>query len=159
MKTVSLLFLTTVILLFTGCSEDLEPVAPEYYHIFTGKNKKTWKISKLTWTGQGKSNVTLNFSSCYKDDSYVFYANKDNAYEVTGGSSKCSATESGTLVSDSWSFVNATATLNIIIPLFSDNSLPFYVIKATTSEMTLEIYLDQDNTYSYQVTMQSVSEE
>lgn len=159
MKRILKLLPAFVLLIFMQCTEEIKPEGPDYYHIFTGKNKKTWRITKVAWTGEGKSDVTLSFSSCYRDDIYAFYANKDNQYEVTGGAQKCSGDESTTLVSDTWSFVNATATLNIIIPLFSDSTLPFYLIKASSSEMVLEIYLDQDNIYSYQVTMQSVSEE
>ncbi|MBA4144304.1 MAG: hypothetical protein DI538_23755 [Azospira oryzae] len=160
MKTILKIVLLSLPVLFSACSEELKPNPPEYYRIFTGQNKKTWKITKLIWTGEGKTDV--NYTSqiaCYRDDSYVFHADKDNMYEVIGGSVKCSANEASALVSDKWSFVNATATLNIIMPLLSDNTLPFYVIKASSSEMTLEIYLDQDSQYSYQVTMQSVSTE
>jgi len=160
MKTVLKIVLLSLPLLFSACSEELVPDPPQYYHIFTGENKKTWKITKLVWTGVGKTDVNYTSQiSCYRDDSYIFHADKDNSYEIIGGSTKCSTDELSTLVSDQWSFVNATATLNIIMPLLSDSTLPFYVIKATSSEMTLEIYLDQDNQYSYQVTMQSVSTE
>lgn len=154
-----LVYLCLLLMIMLGCSEEVVPKGPEYYRVFTGQNKKTWKITKLVWTGEGKSDVTINFSNCFKDDLYIFYADKDNQYEVIGGTNKCDTNESNLLVSNSWSFVNASATLSIIIPLFSNNSLPFIATKVSKSEMTLEIYLDQNNTYSYQITMQSVSEE
>jgi hypothetical protein len=147
------------LLVVLSCSEDVEPNPLEYYKIITGKTKKTWKMTTIQWTGEGKDDITYSLNNCLRDDLYVFYANSERLYEVTNGATKCSSDESDTLVSDQWSFVNATATLTIIFPLLSDGALPFYVKKLTSKEMVIEIYVDQDSKYSYKMTMQSVSEE
>ena len=152
------LFLLSIILVLLSCSENPQPVTPEFYKIITGKTKKTWKVTTIQWTGEGKSDITYSLNSCLKDDLYVFYANEERLYEVTNGASKCSSDEADTIISDVWSFVNATSTLTIIMPLLSDSNLPFFVRKVTSKEMTLEIYIDQDSKYSYKITMQSVSE-
>jgi len=158
MQRVLILFLLSLICL--SCEESLTPNPPTFYKIITGDNlKKSWKITGLKWTGEGKDDIGYSLAPCYKDDRYVFYANTDNLYEVLGGTTKCSSDESATLVSDTWSLVNATATLTLVIPVFSDNPLPFFIQKITSKEMTLRIYLDQENKYSYVVTMESVSEE
>jgi hypothetical protein len=159
MKRIATIFFFCLATVFISCEESLTPNPPTFYKIITGNTKKTWKLTALKWTGEGKDDITYPVSNCYKDDRYIFYANAENLYEITGGTIKCSSDESATLVSDTWSMVNATATLTIILPLFSDNPLPFIVQKITSKEMTLQIYIDQDNTYSYVVTMQSVSEE
>jgi hypothetical protein len=152
-------FICCILLLAFSCSEDPEVSLPTSYKLITGNTKKSWKITTLEWTGDGKKGVTYSLPGCLKDDLYIFYNNSSRLYEVTNGSLKCDPTDQDKIVSDEWSFVNATATLNIIQPLFSDSSLPFYVKKLTAKEMVLEIYTDQDNKYSYKITMQSVSEE
>jgi len=147
------------LLSFVSCSEDPKPVVEDFYKIITGQTKKTWKVTGIKWTGDGKDDINYSLSSCYKDDLYTFYANEERLYEVSNGATKCSDSEPDQLVSDEWAFVNATSILTIIFPLLSDNSLPFFVRKVTSKEMTIEIYIDQDNTYSYIATFQSVSEE
>lgn len=153
--------ISAVFFLFSiiSCSEEPKPVVEEFYKIITGKTKKTWKVTGIKWTGDGKSDINYDLSSCYKDDLYTFYANEERLYEVSNGPTKCDSAEPDQLVSDEWAFVNATSTLTIIFPLLSSNSLPFFVRKVTSKEMTIEIYIDQDNTYSYIATLQSVSEE
>lgn len=148
-----------LLLIFSSCEEKVNVVIPEYHKIFTGNVKKTWKLTTIQWTGEGKDPLTYSLSSCYKDDLYTFYNNAEHLYEVTNGATKCDSSEPDTLVSDSWSFVNANSTLTIIFPLLSDSNLPFFVRRMTNKEMVFEIYLDQDSKYSYKMTMQSVSEE
>jgi len=159
MKTRLQIVTACLILLMGACSEDPKPIPTEFSKVITGNTKKTWKMTAIQWTGDGKDPINYSLSSCFKDDLYTFYANEERLYEVDNSPTKCGDDEPAQLVSDSWSFINATATLNIIFPLLSDNVLPFYLKKVTSKEMTLEIYLDQDNIYSYKITMQSVSEE
>ena len=159
MRLITKLSIVFSLLIFASCSEDPKPIVNEFYKIITGKTKKTWKVTGIKWTGDEKEDINYSLSSCYKDDLYTFYANEERLYEVSNGPSKCSDSEPDQLVSDSWSFVNATSTLTIVFPLLSDSSLPYFVRKVTSKEMTLEIYIDQDNTYSYAITLQSVSEE
>ncbi|HZX75184.1 MAG TPA: hypothetical protein VFE57_12230, partial [Cyclobacteriaceae bacterium] len=156
MKRIITIFFICMMTIFVSCEESVTPNPPTFYKIITGNNKKTWKLTALKWTGEGQDDIKYTLGNCYKDDLYIFYANTEKLYEVTGGTIKCSSDETATLVSDTWSMVNATATLTVVIPIFSDNPLPFFVQKVTSKEMTLQIYLDQDNKYSYVVTMQSV---
>ena len=159
MKRIITLFFISLTAIFVSCEESFTPNPPTFYKIITGNNKKTWRLTALKWTGEDTDDISYSLSNCYKDDRYVFYANKENLYEINGGTVKCSSDENATLVSDRWSLTNATATLTIILPIFSDNPLPFFIQKVTSKEMTLQIYLDQENKYSYVATMQSVSEE
>jgi hypothetical protein len=151
--------IASLFLLLVACSEDVKVIKPAYSKVFTGNTKKSWKITGLKWTGEGKDDISYSLRPCEKDDLYTFYANNEKLYEVSNGAIKCSSDEADLLVSDVWSFINATSTLTAIFPLLSDSALPFFVRKITSKEMTLEIYIDQDNKYSYQITMQSVSEE
>jgi hypothetical protein len=148
------------VLLINGCSETTEPKPLDAHKILTGNTKKTWKLTTIKWTGESKDDITYGLPTCIKDDLYIFYATTERLYEVRNGASKCDSDEPDRIVNDEWAFVNATATLTIIMPLlYEDGSLPFYVKKLTSKEMVLEIYLDQDSKYSYILTMQSVSEE
>ena len=159
MKMLTKIITSLFLMVLVSCSEDPKPIVEEFYKAITGKTKKTWKITGIKWKGDGKDDINYSLSNCYKDDLYTFYANEERLYEVNNGPTKCSDSEPNQLVSDQWSFVNATSTLTIIFPLLSDNSLPFFVRKVTSKEMTIEIYIDQDNKYSYIATLQSVSEE
>jgi len=147
------------VLFLLSCSEENKIVKPEYSKIFSGNTKKTWKITGLKWTGENKEDVTFSIR-CFSDDRYTFYANAERLFEVSTGTLKCSSKHpENDFVSDSWSFVNATSTLSFVMPIFSNSPIPFFVRKVASKEMTIELYLDQDNKYSYIITMQSVSEE
>jgi len=147
-----------LMLILGSCSEDPKPIVEDFYKTITGQTKKTWKLTAITWKGDGKDDIKYS-DPCFSDDRYTFYANEERLYEFSYGSIKCDAEEPEGMISDEWSFVNATSTLTIIFPLLSSNSLPFFVRKVTSKEMTIEIYLDQDNKYSYMATLQSISEE
>lgn len=132
-----------------SCSETLEPRPNKYSEIFTGTSKKTWQISSIQLKEENKSPQTFGLPPCMADDEYIFYANVEKTYEISNGFSKCDAAEPDMIVSDSWEFSNANATMNIIMPLLADYKLPFIVREATDKEMTLEIFLDETNTSSY----------
>ncbi len=104
------------VLLVAACSESKEPEPITFYQVFTGKTQKSWVVTGVTWTGEGQSDINYSLNACYADDEYIFYANADRRYQVTNGSRKCDSTEPDILVDDSWSFVNATATLTIAAP-------------------------------------------
>lgn len=147
-----------VVLLFAACSEDVEPKPLTYSKVFTGTSQKTWVVSAIQWTGEGESDINYSLQACIADDQYVFYANADRQYQVTNGSRKCASDEADVLLDDTWSFVNATATLTIVLPFLSDSRLPFFVRSVTDTEMELEIFIDQDNRYSYRITLSTVDE-
>jgi hypothetical protein len=62
-------------------------------------------------------------------------------------------------MTDTWSFNNATATLTIILPIFSSNRLPFIVRKLDEDDLTLEIFFDQEGTASYRIYFELTDEE
>ena len=161
MKKVTIYFLFSAILGIASCEEEITPNPPDYYHLITGNTKKTWKITKLEWAKGGIPDAVSDLESCDRDNLYTFYSNSDRLFEVNYGNNKCFPSDEGTILTDQWSLVNATATLSIPIPIyvFPINALPFFIKKATKKEMSLVIYIDQDNLYSYTITMQSVSEE
>lgn len=132
-----------------SCSETLEPRPNKYSEIFTGTVKKTWQISSIQLKEENKSPQTFGLPPCMADDEYIFYANVEKTYEISNGFSKCDSGEPDMIVSDSWEFSNANATMNIIMPLLADYKLPFIVREASEKEMTLEIFLDETNTTSY----------
>lgn len=142
-----------------SCSEEVEPHPNDYTKVFTGTSQKSWQIRSIQLKEEGKSTQSFGLPFCIADDEYIFHANVEKTYEVSNGGSKCQADEPDMIVSDSWEFSNANATLNIILPLFSDSKLPFIVREATADEMTLEIFLDEDNTSSYRINFTATNEE
>lgn len=136
-------------LLILGCSEEVIPTPYEYTRIFTGENSKTWKLKFLEQTLDGDVEETFNVS-CGSDDEYTFYANSERAYKVTTGTKKCDTGESD-VIDDSWSFNNASATLTMILPFFTESSLPFIVREAKKNKLELEFFLDEENTSSYRI--------
>lgn len=147
-----------VLLVAFSCSEDIKPKPFTYSEIFSGKNSKTWVFKTIKLVQEGKNDVNYSLPNCIKDDRYIFYANDEKLLEVTNGLTKCGAGEPDLLVSDSWSFVNANATLNFVFPVLAEFSLPYIVRKVDKKSMELEIYLDEEGTVSYRMTFESISE-
>lgn len=116
-------------------------------------------MTSLQWTGDGKNTLNFSVASCIRDNLYIFYANEERLYEVDNGSSKCNSNEAQALISDVWSLNSATSTLTIIFPLLSDNALPFTLRSLKSNELVFDIYLDNEEKYTYKITMTSVSEE
>ena len=96
--------------------------------------------------------------ACATDDKYTFYANSERGYKATTGSKKCSTDESD-VINDSWSFNNASATLTMVLPFFTESSLPFIVRAARKNKMELEIFLDEKNTSSYRIHFEATDED
>ena len=142
----------------TSCSETVEPRPFTYSQIFSGKSSKTWKLKSIAFIEKDKPDQTFSLSNCLADDRYVFYANGERLYQVEDGTNKCSFSDPDILVSDTWSFVNATASLTIILPFLADFPLPYIVKEVDNSKMVLEIYLDEAGTQSYQMTFNALTE-
>lgn len=136
---------------FASCSEVLKPDPLLYTQIFTGTDHKSWSITNLQFLQDGKGDVSYQLQPCELDNQYIFYANTDRHYQVRNGAAKCDTTEGDVLVDDTWSYVTATATLTANIYILGDQALPFIVKSADKSQMTLEIFADQDNTSSYRI--------
>ncbi|MBL7858363.1 MAG: hypothetical protein JNM57_11795 [Cyclobacteriaceae bacterium] len=155
MRRITSILSVSIFLFSVSCSEELTPTPYTYTQFFTGENSKTWKIKFFEETSNG--NIVDRFSvACTSDDQYIFYAGADRLFETTSGSRKCSD-EAG-LISDSWTFSNATATLTMILPVFSpDFSLPFIVKKLDKKDMVLEIFFD-DDAGSYRIHFEATAE-
>lgn len=137
---------------FMSCSEALKPVPLTYTKVFTGDDHKSWSIQYLQFKQEGKGDQTFGLDACQADDKYIFYANPDREYAIDNNSTTCTSDIGvSNSITDTWSFVNATATLTIIIPVFSDSALPFFVRSATDKQLVLEIFTDQSNTSSYRI--------
>ena len=157
-KISSIAFFTIFLGVGFSCSEEIKPKPFQYSEIFSGENSKTWVLKSIKLVQTGKSDITYSLPNCIKDDRHIFYANAEKLFEVTNGSTKCDSSEPDLIVSDTWSFVNASATLNMTLPILAEVSLPYIVKKVDKKSMTLEIYLDEEGTISYQMTFDSIAE-
>jgi hypothetical protein len=142
------LTLATGLLLLTlgGCSETIEPKPLTYTQLLTGTEKKAWSLVSLEIIDEGEASGpiparNLFNNPCEADDQYVFYANGEHKYEYTNGPVKCSPNEPQVLITDTWTLINANATLEFAFPLLG-GKLPFTVKSLSSTSMTLEIYLD-----------------
>lgn len=148
-----------IMLLFTfSCSEEITPTPYTYTQIFSGKNSKTWIFKSIILWEEGKTDINYTLPNCIRDDRYIFYANEEKTFEVTNGPTKCSPDEPDTIISDTWSFINAGATLTITIPFLADFSLPYIVREIDQNDMLLEIFLDFEGTQSYRIAFEAIDE-
>ena len=145
------------VMLGVSCSEDIKPTPYTYTRFFTGANSKTWKVKLFEQTLDGKV-VDRFLPSCLTDDRFVFQANSDHGYQTTSGSRKCFDEEQASTV-NTWSFVNATATLTMVFPLFDDNPIPFFVRKANNEDFEAELYFGDTQAESYRIQFELVDEE
>lgn len=138
-----------------SCSETIDPKPLTYTQLLTGTEKKTWTLTSFEIIDEGQGSGTIPASNlfnnnCEADDQFVFYANSERKYEYTNGPTKCSTTEPDVLLTDTWAFTNANATLEFAFPVLSTGRLPFIVKSLTSTSMTIEIYLgDIDASYRF----------
>ena len=149
----------TIAALFSvlACSEPLKVEPLTYTQIFSGKTKKTWTIRSVQQVQNGKGDQTFTLNPCVTDDQYVFSNDFEKTFQVLNGSNKCSADDPDVLAETSWSFVNATSTLTMIVPLLSDSPLPFTVKSIDDTKMTCDIYVDDARTTAYRFNFKSVA--
>jgi hypothetical protein len=158
MKKLLLYLFSLVLIILSACTEEVIPTPYTYTKVFTGENSKTWKLKILEEALDGKVIDRFNLP-CATDDRYVFFAKTGHPFEAQTGTNKCSAGEQN-VIADVWSFNNANATLTMLLPFFSTTStLPFFVREVDKSSMILEIFLDQENTNSYRIHLDVVSED
>lgn len=141
-----------------SCTEDVKPTPFSYTQIFSGKTSKTWKIKTIAFIEVDRPVQILSVNACLLDDLYIFYANEERLFEIKDGTIKCDKKDPDLLISDTWSFVNATASLSIILPFLADFALPYIVKEVDKNDMTLEIYLDDEGTQSYQMKFKAIEE-
>lgn len=149
--------MTAVVLLGTGgCSEEIKPTPVTYSQLLTGQESKSWRLTNIRILDAGEDsgpiNVQQNFEPCIADDVYTFYANDVKTFEVREGASKCNAGDPDLYVENTWSMVNATATLSFVMPLLTTEfALPFTVKSLTENNLTVEFYFE-DIDLSYRFT-------
>ncbi len=141
--TASILFVL-LLLLVLSCSEPVTVTPFTYQQAFAGEVSKQWNVRSVQLLQSGKGTQTFGLNTCVLDDVYTFYNNPERSYVITEGNSKCNAADPSQIVSSSWSFVNATASLTIIMPLLSDQPLPFILKEVDSQKMVIDIYFDDD---------------
>ncbi len=143
--------LVSCLLPSAGCSETNEPKPLTYTQLLTGQEKKVWTLTSFQVLDEGEASDVVPISqiirnACEADDQFVFYANAERKFEYTNGPTKCSSSEPEVLLTNNWTFVNASATLEMPFPLISSGPLPFVVKSLTETSMTIELYLERVRT-------------
>lgn len=154
-----LLGILVLSLCMAGCKEDFETEPFTYTQLLTGTASKTWKMTGISILedGQPTQNIPLPGDDCVFDDEYVFYANDEKKYEILDAAIKCAPEDPDVFLTDTWSFVNAKATLEIVLPILTPEfRLPFIVKSLTDTRMVLEIFFEGG---SYRFTFQSIRTE
>lgn len=141
-----------------SCSEEVVSTPYTYTQIFSGKNSKTWVYKSIILWQKDKPDTNFGLPSCIRDDRYIFYSNAEKLFEVTNGPTKCAPEEPNIIISDTWAFINAGATLNMTIPFLAEFNLPFIVREVSKKNMLLEIFLDFEGTQSYRIAFESIDE-
>jgi hypothetical protein len=141
---------------FSRCSEDVKPTPVTYTQLLTGKESKSWRLNTIRIIDDGEDSGNLSsrqvFDNCVADDLYVFYANDLKTFEAQEGASKCNPADPEVFVEDTWSLVNATATLTFVMPILTtEGALPFVIKNLTENTLTLEFYAGDVN-LSYRFT-------
>jgi hypothetical protein len=164
MKTSRLFTIVLALLTLAGCSEIIEPKPLTYTQLLTGAEKKTWTLTSYEVIDDGEASGPIPASqlfnnTCEADDQFVFYANAERKYEYVNGPTKCATSEPEVLLEDTWSFINATATLEFVFPIFGNVKYPYIVKSLTENKMIIELYLDElDNVNaSYRFVLSSSS--
>lgn len=151
-----LLLATALSFCMLSCKEDFEPEPFTYTQLLTGQTSKTWVMTGISILEDGAptQNIPLPENDCVFDDQYVFYANDEKKYEILDAANKCAPEDPDIFLADRWSFVNAKATLEIVVPILTPEfRLPFIVKSLTDSRMVLEIFFDGG---SYRFTFQAL---
>ncbi|GAB3999004.1 hypothetical protein GCM10028807_48010 [Spirosoma daeguense] len=159
-KLLRLLFIPSIIWVLGGCSQKLDPKPITYSQILTGTDKKTWRIVsfQIIDDGQGSGVIPITQSgidNCITDDLLTFYANAEHKLEASEGATKCSANDPDIYVTDTWSLVNANATLEFYLPVLN-GKFPWTIKNLTATTLTIEYYFPDINA-SYRFTLNSTA--
>lgn len=131
----------------SACSEEVKVLPFTYPEIFTGETKKTWQIRSIQYIQDGKGTQTFGLDDCVLDDKYEFYNDFQRTYRVLNGAKKCEDDEPSILADSNWSFVNATASFTLTIPLLSSTPINGIAKEITADRMSVDFYLDQKSAY------------
>ncbi|GAB4045973.1 hypothetical protein [Spirosoma litoris] len=139
--------------LLGGCSEKIEPKPLTYSQLLTGTTSKSWKMVSAQIIDDGAAgNIisTAQLNDCSTDDVLTFYADAEHKFEVTQGTNICYPSEPNLYVTDTWTLVNANATLQFYIPILN-GVYPWTIKNLTASTLTVEYYFTDINA-SYRFT-------
>jgi hypothetical protein len=140
-----------------SCTEPVDVIPFTFPEKFTGEVRKAWAIRSIQFLQNGKGTQTFSLEPCVMDDLYVFYNNPERTYQVTTGATICDGQVAPGRIADSnWSFVNATATLTILMPLLADEPLPFILNEVDDAKMVIDIYF-ADNQSNYRFNFKPVT--
>jgi hypothetical protein len=145
-----------------ACSEKNEVTPLTYPQVFTGETKKAWSIRNIQFLHTGSGTQTFGLDPCVTNDLYVFYNNPEKTLQVLSGATKCDSAEPDLIGESSWSFVNATATLTMILPLLDSppySQIPCIVKEVDDSKMVVDVYLDEKRETAYRFNFRAASEE
>jgi len=106
--------------------------------------------------GKPLQSFEVTADDCAYDDLYVFYANDERKFEIDEGASTCDPADPQIFLTDSWALVNATATLEFIIPVLVPFKLPYIIHDLTKDKLVVEIYFNEEK-HSYRMIFESVS--
>lgn len=140
-----------VMLSMLACSESQKVEPYNYPEIISGPDNRTWAIRNVQVIPVGKSAVTLTprgRDSCRYFDKYSFYNNTEKSFRIT--SVQCDEEAPAVIADSNWSFVNATSTLSMSMPLISDPPyppLPFILKEIDDNKMTVDIYFGDGTAY------------
>jgi hypothetical protein len=140
-----------------SCHEQEEPTPLNYSKIVSGNISKTWSLRSISFRNTGDEDWKLT-ESCWSDDSYTFYRDERKSV-FESGNVKCDAFDAKVTITNSWAFINANATLLFVVPLFSDNPIPFTVVDIDENDMVLELFFNDGGTQSYQLKFDLEDEE
>ena len=146
--------------LLGGCSQKIEPQPPTYSQLLTGTEKKTWKMVSIVINDEGQSSGVipvsqLNVAPCITDDLCTFYAGAEHKFEASEGATKCKDTDPDIYVTDNWTLVNASASLEFYLPVLN-GKYPWTIKTLTERVLTVEYYFGDINA-SYRFTFNALT--
>ena len=145
--------------LLGGCSEKLDPKPATYSQLLTGTDKKSWKMVSYQVLDNGNASSVIPAQSgitpCIADDICTFYADAERKFEASEGATKCNATDPDVYVTDTWTLVNANASLEFYLPVLN-GVYPWTIKNLTATVLTIEYYFPDINA-SYRFTFNSTT--
>ena len=147
-------------LVILSCNDGYDPKPNNYSKLLTGENKKTWLLTGVQFREDGKPLESWEVppDDCAFDDLYIFYANDERRFEIDEGPTKCDPADAQIFLTDTWAIVNATATLEFVVPVLLPFKLPYIIHELTETKLQVEIYFNEEK-HSYRMVFKSVSSE
>ena len=137
-----------------GCTEQIEPTPLTYTKLLSGESSKAWIMTAYQIREKDKPTISVPVpfgpeDACVFDDQYVFSANEERSFTINEGASKCDPNDPDIFITDNWSMVNATATLNFVVPILFSGSLPFTVHKLTEKQLEVDFFFEEFSSYRF----------